>query len=1231
MRTHQASISTAELRQFRITPRPVVTRGTMPGDTIRALMRGWVPTPSRVDYQWLRDGKPIKHARSSQYRLRSEDAGSELTVRVTAWLPGYESFEHISKPLRIPQGSFEQITPTRIQGRNRVGQKLNVQSHPWKPTPNWSRYQWYRDGEPIRGATDVRYIIQEADLGHNLTVEARRQAPGTEIVSGASAPLLIGGCFNDPDADTLLATGAFDARYYSAVVGQDFESDHAAASHYISVGMREMISPNFLIDVSRWPAHLRKILHTGAVEELARILCSNGYLPKDIGDPISYFVPASEDTPILNVFSPAFDSLEVRGATEVFASEEMHSLFPGPLGVFLSTMDEDTALSLPRTSKLYGRRAVAYRADMIEGARALAEQHRIYLPRETASWDEFAEREWKRTVRAVPLANEPLVSIVMPVWNRRDIVGEAIDSVIAQSYQNWELLVVDDFSTDGSLEYLRERAGEDPRITALISTAKGVCPARNTGLDAARGTYIAFLDSDNEWRPDYLELMVLAMERDNLTAAYSGEKIWRGSRKAPIYRGFAGDRQAMYYVNHIDLNVFMLRTDLAREIGGFDDSLRRWVDYDLIFRVDAVCPPVLLPFIGCDYNHDKERADRISVYESSSWRWVVFAKAMQDWVKEESKERVPGRVSIVLPCDGDYAAATAGIETILVHADVDDLEIVLMDYSTNLAGAALFVRQWAGHPSVIYRRLSRSYHHAGNRSLGFLQSSGEHVLFLNTGMTMRSGGLRAMLARLSDPQTLAVQAITVTAQGSVCSAGKIWLSPGFLPADFLRGLPLEDSQGVAEISFPAISGAGMMMRASDVVALRGFDPGYFSELEDLDLCLRLAQERPGHFVVEPSCVLSTPGKDTGVTPEESEHNRLRFLSRWRAAMPEPTPQAYKRAGMSLEGIVSDSVSCFTPAPLLRRLGTTRRWGIKSFAPATARGDLWGDTHFTESLAHSLRGLGQEVVIHRQGAHCSSATHFDDVSVVIRGRFPAVALPGQFNILWVISHPEDVTEQEIQGFDVVLASSQPWAHMMSERWGIPVGVMHQATDSSRFFWQESLAPQLDAVFVGGHLPTRIRKVVHNSIEAGLSVRVYGPGWDKVIPAEYYGGAYVANEELAEVYRSARFVLADHWEDMAVEGFVQNRLFDAVAAGRRVISDPVAGLREVFDEQDVVTYEGTEDLRRIMETARDEEATVSSNIRRDAAERVAAEHSFDVRASQLLALVEDREIPTEANPH
>ena len=64
---------------------------------------------------------------------------------------------------------------------------------------------------------------------------------------------------------------------------------------------------------------------------------------------------------------------------------------------------------------------------------------------------------------------------------------------------------------------------------------------------------------------------------------------------------------------------------------------------------------------------------------------------------------------------------------------------------------------------------------------------------------------------------------------------------------------------------------------------------------------------------------------------------------------------------------------------------------------------------------------------------------------------------------------------------------------------------------------------------------------------------------------------------------------------------------------------------------MTYEGTEDLRRIMETARDEEATVSSNIRRDAAERVAAEHSFDVRASQLLALVEvvkflRRQIPT-----
>ncbi len=97
----------------------------------------------------------------------------------------------------------------------------------------------------------------------------------------------------------------------------------------------------------------------------------------------------------------------------------------------------------------------------------------------------------------------PLVSIVMPTYNRADTIGRAIASVRAQSWSDWELIVVDDGSTDNTPSLL---AGLDPRIRFLRQENQGVTAARNTGLAASRGQLVAFLDSDDEWLPHHLAL-----------------------------------------------------------------------------------------------------------------------------------------------------------------------------------------------------------------------------------------------------------------------------------------------------------------------------------------------------------------------------------------------------------------------------------------------------------------------------------------------------------------------------------------------------------------------------------------------------------------------------------------------------------------------------------------------------------------------------------------------------
>jgi glycosyltransferase involved in cell wall biosynthesis len=103
----------------------------------------------------------------------------------------------------------------------------------------------------------------------------------------------------------------------------------------------------------------------------------------------------------------------------------------------------------------------------------------------------------------------PVVSIIMPVFNRRYLIGRAIDSVKHQSYTDWELIIVDDGSTDGTPDAIDT---SDSRIRVLRQKNAGANAARNTGIAASRGRYIAFLDSDDEWLPHFLALTCAFLE-----------------------------------------------------------------------------------------------------------------------------------------------------------------------------------------------------------------------------------------------------------------------------------------------------------------------------------------------------------------------------------------------------------------------------------------------------------------------------------------------------------------------------------------------------------------------------------------------------------------------------------------------------------------------------------------------------------------------------------------------
>lgn len=113
-----------------------------------------------------------------------------------------------------------------------------------------------------------------------------------------------------------------------------------------------------------------------------------------------------------------------------------------------------------------------------------------------------------------------LVSIIMPSWNTADYILETIESVMAQTYQNWELIIVDDASTDNTLELLK--TVDDSRIKLFVNEVNsGAAVSRNKALREARGEWIAFLDSDDLWMPDKLEKQICFMDENGYHFSYT--------------------------------------------------------------------------------------------------------------------------------------------------------------------------------------------------------------------------------------------------------------------------------------------------------------------------------------------------------------------------------------------------------------------------------------------------------------------------------------------------------------------------------------------------------------------------------------------------------------------------------------------------------------------------------------------------------------------------------------
>lgn len=832
-------------------------------------------------------------------------------------------------------------------------------------------------------------------------------------------------------------------------------------------------------------------------------------------------------------------------------------------------------------------------------------------------------------ILATPAADfdsvSPLVSIILPTWNRSGQLRAAIESVQQQTYRNWELLIADDGSIDDTPLSVAAESGRDGRVKLIRLEHHGVSYARNRAIEHAEGKYIAFLDSDKEWDVDFLKVMILSMERSGLDAASAACEVSMGGRV--FFRSVQATNESLAQGNSIDQTALVVAKSTLDRTTGFDETLRRAVDYDLILSIASLTKIVQVPFVGVRYSEDDSDPNRISEAESVAWNFHV--RDRRNWepiARLELAESNLFKLSVIIEGIGGIASAQRHIANLSSGFAVEDIEFLVL-----LSDNSWWNQSIIGSLGLSKYKVIFVYSNPGGvRTLSvneaIRKASGERLFLVDAGQYIYEGSLYELWNRATQWGESAIHPIVLGNTRLVDNAGVIYAGESSDPILLAHGLGL-DSLQLSDGDIVPGAPLPLMVSRNDALAVKGFDTRLRGLWADIDFSQRVSDRNKQGVRLSRSCTVQQNGTTSfGARPKLGADIRM-FHDLW-PQNPGDSQLAIESTGLERGNVVGfsaasnpdkihlwprqlllrPSVDIFDPAPQLR-------WSIKCAAPADDRSAVWGDFHFANSLAASLRKKGQVVGVDYQENAARDSSGTDDIVLNLRG-LRDIPLPSDtLNLMWIISHPELVTSSEIKRYDAVYAASEKWAKTQSDQWRVKITSLLQCTDADLFYpdYDSDIAASNEILFVGNSRKV-YRPAAWTAANGGYPIKIYGGGWRGLVPDEVLAGEFIPNDELRKYYSSAKITLNDHWAEMRDQGFISNRVFDVIAAGGRLITDDVPGMENMFPSS-IRTFTSPLQLEQLLE-GQDSLFLGDEDDRARDSEKVRREHSFDARAETLL---------------
>jgi glycosyltransferase involved in cell wall biosynthesis len=255
------------------------------------------------------------------------------------------------------------------------------------------------------------------------------------------------------------------------------------------------------------------------------------------------------------------------------------------------------------------------------------------------------------------MRHDPLISVVIPTFNRSRQVQTALRSVLAQTYPEFEVIIVDDGSEDGTGQALQTLIAQEgcngTRVRYFFGLNRGQSAARNRGIEKARGELVAFLDSDDIWLPEKLEWQVRALEQfndkccacitdarlvDNLGMDISAFRKSGKPYQETLGIDFEAVRNLVKYRDPFWISTLLVRTDLVRQLGCFDNQLGYAEDHDFLFRLSLATSLCYVNKALCVVDRSKSpEGSNCRPWDEVEPRLRGSQTMLEKWLKLDSK------------------------------------------------------------------------------------------------------------------------------------------------------------------------------------------------------------------------------------------------------------------------------------------------------------------------------------------------------------------------------------------------------------------------------------------------------------------------------------------------------------------------------------------------------------------------------------------------------------------